>query len=144
MHPPFNPVNPSNPTPLTANIPCTTHPQYRLIFGFHWLGGNMDDVATGRTVQAGTWDYYGLRRLADENAIFVAPNGLNAGWGNAGGEDVAFVDALVRSLEDDLCVNPRLRFATGFSFGGAMSYALACSRSSVFRAVSVIAGGPMS
>lgn len=144
MHPPFNPVNPSNPTPLTANIPCTTHPQYRLIFGFHWLGGNMDDVATGRTVQAGTWDYYGLRRLADENAIFVAPNGLNAGWGNAGGEDVAFVDALARNLEDDLCVNPRLRFATGFNFGGAINYAFACSRNSVFCAVSVIAGGPMS
>ena len=29
-----------------------SHP-YRLIFGFHWLGGTSTDVDTGRTVQTG-------------------------------------------------------------------------------------------
>jgi hypothetical protein len=58
---------------------------YRLVFGFHWLGGTSPDVATGRTVETGTWAYYGLQRLADNSAIFVAPQGLNNGWANVHG-----------------------------------------------------------
>jgi poly(3-hydroxybutyrate) depolymerase len=46
---------------------------HRLVFGFHWLGGTSTDVATGRTVETGTWAYYGLQRLANNSAIFVAP-----------------------------------------------------------------------
>ncbi|WP_374195827.1 hypothetical protein [Streptomyces sp. ISL-24] len=58
---------------------------YRLVFGFHWLGGSATDVATGRTVETGTWAYYGLQRLAGNSAVSVAPQGLNNGWANAGG-----------------------------------------------------------
>jgi len=108
---------------------------YRLIFGFHWLNGNATDVATGRTVETGTWAYYGLKRLANDSAIFVAPQGLNNGWGNAGGEDVAFVDDMIALIEGDLCVDTTQRFSLGFSYGGAMSYALACARPDVFRAI---------
>ena len=28
---------------------------YKLIFGLHWLGGTMTDVATGQTVQRDVW-----------------------------------------------------------------------------------------
>lgn len=118
--------------------------QYKLIFCLHWLGGTMTDVATGRTMQTNVWDYYGLRRLANENAIFVAPQGLNNGWANSGGEDLTFIDAMIRTIESDLCVNQRLRFATGFSYGGAMSYSIACSRAKDFRAVAVLSGGLLS
>ncbi|TPQ22588.1 cellulose-binding protein [Streptomyces sporangiiformans] len=117
---------------------------HRLVFGFHWLGGTSTDVATGRTVETGTWAYYGLQRLANNSAIFVAPQGLNNGWANAGGEDVTFVDDMIRRIEADLCVDTTQRFATGFSYGGAMSYALACSRATVFRAVAVLGGGQLS
>jgi len=117
---------------------------YRLVLGFHWLGGTAGDVATGRTVETGTWAYYGLQRLADNSAIFVAPQGLNNGWGNAGGEDVTFVDDMLRWIEADLCVDTTQRFALGFSYGAAMSYALACSRATVFRAVAVQSGGQLS
>ncbi|CCA77292.1 related to esterase D, partial [Serendipita indica DSM 11827] len=108
---------------------------YKLIFGFHWLNGNMNNVAPG---------YYGLRNLAGESAIFVAPNGLNSGWGNNGGEDITFVDNMISTIESQLCVDETQRFATGFSYGGAMSYSLACSRPNVFRAVAVIAGAQLS
>jgi hypothetical protein len=74
---------------------------YRLVFGFHWLGGTATDVATGRSVEAGTWSYYGLQRLANNSAIFVAPQGLNNGWANAGGEDVTFVDDMIRRIDGD-------------------------------------------
>lgn len=88
--------------------------------------------------------YFGLLPLSNDDAIFVAPNGLNSGWANSGGEDVAFINALVSPIETGLCVNPKLRFATGFSYGGGMSYSLACSRADVFRAVAVIAGAQLS
>ncbi len=117
---------------------------YRLVFGFHWLGGTATDVATGRTVETGTWAYYGLQRLAGNSAVFVAPQGLDNGWGNAGGEDVTLVDDIVKRVESDLCVDTTQRFAVGFSYGAAMSYALACSRATVFRAVAVQSGGQLS
>ncbi|GAA2217231.1 hypothetical protein GCM10010360_35170 [Streptomyces nogalater] len=117
---------------------------YRLVFGFHWLGGTSTDVATGRTVDTGTWAYYGLQRLADNSAVFVAPQGLNNGWANTGGEDITFVDDMIRRIEADLCVDQTQRFALGFSYGAAMSYSLACSRATVFRAVAVQSGGVLS
>ncbi|KXJ88966.1 Alpha/Beta hydrolase protein [Microdochium bolleyi] len=117
---------------------------YKLIFGLHWLSGTMTDVATGQTVQRDVWDWYGLRRLANEGAIFIAPQGLNNGWANNGGEDITFIDTLVKNAQDKLCVETSQIFATGFSYGGAMSYSLACSRPNVFRAVAVLSGGLLS
>ncbi|MEU8198785.1 cellulose binding domain-containing protein [Microbispora amethystogenes] len=121
----------------------SNHP-YRLIFGFHWVGGTATDVATGQTVQRDVWSYYGLQRLANNSAIFVAPQGLNNGWGNAGGEDITFVDDMIRQIEGALCVDTTQLFATGFSYGGAMTYAIACARATVFRAVAVQSGGQLS
>lgn len=119
------------------------HP-YRLIFGIHWLGGNAGDVANGGTVEP----YYGLQTLANESAIFVAPQGLNTamgtGWPNTGGQDVAFLDAITQAVEADLCVDTSQLYALGFSYGGGMSYALACARASVFRAVAIYDGGLIS
>ncbi|MEO3752432.1 hydrolase [Streptomyces sp. B6B3] len=112
----------------------SSHP-YRLVLGFHWLGGSAQDVATGRIVETGTWAYYGLQQRADDSTIFVAPQGLNSGWGNAGGEDVVFTDDMLAMIEADLCVDTTLRFSIGFSYGGAMSHSLACSRPDVFRAI---------
>ncbi|GIJ27207.1 hypothetical protein Vqi01_23690 [Micromonospora qiuiae] len=117
---------------------------YRLVFGFHWLGGTAVDVDTGQTVQRDVWSYYGLRQLANNTTIFVAPQGLNNGWANSGGEDVTFVDDMLRQIESNLCVETTLRFALGFSYGGGMSFALACARPNVFRAVAVYAGGQIS
>jgi poly(3-hydroxybutyrate) depolymerase len=114
--------------------------RYRLIFGLHWLGGTMNSVVKGQMVQP----YYGLERLTNNTAIFVAPQGLNNGWANTGGEDVAFVDDMIKTIEADLCVDEKLRFSTGFSYGGAMSFSLACSRHKVFRAVAVLSGARLS
>ena len=112
--------------------------QYRLVFGYHWLGGTMQQVASGGS-DGDVYAHYGLRRLANNTAIFVAPQGLNNGWGNSGGEDVTFTDDMIRRIENDLCVDTAQRFALGFSYGGAMSYALACARATTFRAVAAIA-----
>jgi hypothetical protein len=82
--------------------------------------------------------------LSNNSAIFVAPEGLNNGWSNSGGEDVVFTDDMVRTIQDALCVDTTQLFSLGFSFGGGMSFALACARSNVFRAVAIYSGGVIS
>lgn len=123
----------------------SNHP-YRLVFGFHWRGGTANDVDSGGT-DGYNWSYYGLRRLADNannSTIFVAPQGNGNGWANPGGQDVTFVDAMVNQIESGLCVDTTQLFSAGFSYGAAMSYALACSRATVFRAVAVYSGANLS
>ncbi len=120
--------------------------QYRLFFGFHWNGGTANDVDSGGT-DGYNWSYYGLRRLADNannGTIFVAPQGNGNGWANPGGNDVTFVDDMLRQVEAALCVDTSQIFAGGFSYGGGMSYALACARATVFRAVAVYSGATLS
>jgi poly(3-hydroxybutyrate) depolymerase len=111
---------------------------YRLAFGFHWLGGTADQVASGGT-DGFAFAYYGMLSQSNNSTIFVAPQGLNNGWSNSNGEDVTFTDDMIRLIEGDLCVDTTQLFSVGFSFGGAMSYALACARPTVFRAVAAIA-----
>ena len=109
---------------------------YRLVVGLHWLNGSAADVAGN--------GFYGLQQRAADSAIFVAPQGLDAGWANTGGRDVTLVDDILRTVENELCVDTSQRFALGFSYGAAMSYALACARPAVFRAVAPIAGANLS
>ncbi|MEC3998047.1 ricin-type beta-trefoil lectin domain protein [Actinacidiphila sp. DG2A-62] len=121
------------------------HP-YRLVLGFHWVGGTAEDVDSGGT-DGYNWSYYGLRRLADNDGngtVFVAPQGLNNGWANTNGQDVTFVDDMLRQIEGGLCVDTGQVFSSGFSYGGAMTYALACARPAVFRAVAVYSGANLS
>ncbi|QFU89876.1 RICIN domain-containing protein [Amycolatopsis sp. YIM 10] len=113
------------------------HP-HRLAFGFHWWGGTANDVASGGS-DGYAWAYYGMLSQAGNSTIFVAPQGISNGWANSGGEDVTFTDAMIKLIGDSLCVDAARVFSTGFSYGGAMSYALACARPAVFRAVAAIA-----
>jgi poly(3-hydroxybutyrate) depolymerase len=116
---------------------------YKLMFAWHWRGGNMNDVASGGSDGA-AWAYYGQQKQAAEKAILVAPNGQGAGWANSGDEDIAFLDAMMKQIEGDLCVDTTQRFSMGFSYGAGMSYSIACSRGKDFRAVAVISGAQLS
>ncbi|GGU54644.1 ricin-type beta-trefoil lectin domain protein [Lentzea flava] len=120
--------------------------QYRLFVGLHWRGGTANDVDSGGT-DGYNWSYYGLRRLSDQannGTIFVAPQGNGNGWANPGGQDLTFIDDLVRLLDNSLCIDTGQRYAGGFSYGGGMSYAIACARAKVFRAVVVYSGAELS
>ncbi|WP_290859685.1 ricin-type beta-trefoil lectin domain protein [Hamadaea sp.] len=116
---------------------------YRLIFAYHWRGGTMNDVASGGTSGA-SWAYYGMQEQSNNSAILVAPQGFGNGWANNNGEDLAFTDAMVSRIQGDLCVDTAQLYAMGFSYGGGMSYAVACARASVFRAVVVYSGAQLS
>ncbi|MGC4903766.1 cellulose binding domain-containing protein [Micromonospora echinospora] len=109
---------------------------YRLIFGFHWLNGSANNVASA--------GYYGLLPLSNNSTIFVAPQGIDNGWANTNGRDLTLFDDISRQVENDLCVDTSQRFALGWSYGGAMSYAVACARPTIVRAVTVISGANLS
>lgn len=112
-----------------------THP-YRLIFALHWLNGSASAVSSA--------GYYGLQPLSNNSTIFVAPQGIDNGWANTNGRDLTLVDDLTNLIEGGLCVDTTQLFALGWSYGGAMSYAIACARPTVFRAVTVLSGANLS
>lgn len=109
---------------------------YKLIFGFHARGGNAAQVTGG-----GNSDYYGLYSHAKGGAIFVAPEGLDAGWRNTDGRDITFVKAMLSEFSAKLCIDQQRIFSVGFSFGGMMSDAIGCAMADVFRAIAPMAGG---
>jgi putative heme-binding domain-containing protein len=65
---------------------------YKLIFGWHWRGGVANDVATGSIIGG---PYYGLESRAAGSAIFVAPEGIDMGWANTNGRDIAFLHSML-------------------------------------------------
>ncbi len=116
---------------------------YRLIVAYHWLNGSAQEVANGGSWASET-PYYGLWNLANNSTIFVAPVGLNAGWANTNGQDVTFTDAILTQVKAELCIDQSRIFATGFSYGAGMSYAIACARPAVFRGVALYSGAQLS
>ncbi len=117
--------------------PATPTP---LVFGWHGRGSDADQARL----------YFGIEDAAAGAAIIAYPNGLpiasmgnQTGWDlGAGGIDVAFFDAMVQQLSDELCIDTARIYSTGHSFGGYMSNALGCFRPDVLRAIGPVAGGP--
>ncbi len=116
---------------------------YALIFGFHWNGGNSKEVDSGGS-NGYNMAHFGLQKLSNNGAIFVAPDGLGGGWANTGGRDLQFVDDMVALIEENYCVDKTRLFANGFSYGGMMSHAVACARADVFRGVAIYDGAELS
>ena len=80
-------------------------------------------------------------------AIYVSPDGTgsgNLGFPNTNGQDEAMTRAIMADLEGKYCVDKARYYATGFSYGGSMSYTAACNMSDVFRAIGAAAGAPIS
>lgn len=117
---------------------------YRLIVAYHWLGGNANQVAAGGNGGSTEEPFYGLWPLANNSTIFVAPEGIDAGWPNTGGRDLAFTDEILKQVQGGLCIDNSRIFATGFSYGAGMSNAVACARANVFRGVALYAGAQLS
>jgi poly(3-hydroxybutyrate) depolymerase len=107
----------------------------------------MGDVDGGGT-SGYTWSYYGLREKADNSTnskmIFITPQGNGNGWANTDNKDLTLVDDLLKLAKGDLCVDTTRVFSMGFSYGGGMTYAIACARAKVFRAAAVYAGAQLS
>jgi hypothetical protein len=102
-------------------------------------------IDVGGTMREYILAYYGLEREANNEAIFVAGEGLpfqgnNLGWANSQGQDLAFLTAMMERFRGELCIDESRIFSTGFSFGGMMSFAVGCATNSVMRAIAPMAG----
>ena len=108
-----------------------------VVWEYHPLGGNAKQGIT----------MYGLNSKLT-NVIFVSPDGLssggNQGFPNTGGNDEAMTRAINAEIEAKYCTDKARYFATGFSYGGSMSYTAACNMSDVFRAIGAMSGAPIS
>lgn len=107
---------------------------YKLIFAWHQLDGNDKQMYNN--------GYYHLLNLSGNSAIFVAPNGQKngaactgtgngesgCGWPNSNNSDLALADAVLAQIEQNFCIDTNRIFATGWSYGGSMSYKHACER----------------
>jgi poly(3-hydroxybutyrate) depolymerase len=107
---------------------------YRLVLAYAWSGASASQVVSA--------NYFTFATLDSKNTIFAAPDaaGGAGSWSNG---DVAFTDAILAQIEGDLCIDKTRVFATGFSFGGGMAMALACTRADVFRAVAFFSGADL-
>lgn len=110
---------------------------YRLFYCSHWIGSTDDQVANGSVNPGGgadNWGYYGLKRMArtaNDPAIFIAPQGLNGSWGEV---DHALFEDILAHAKANLCVDTTRVFATGFSFGGMITYSLSTAKQKKIRA----------
>ena len=142
--------------PGTASSPCTidvsgTSRTYYL---------NLPSGYDGKKPVPVVWEYHPLGGNAKQgitmyqlnnkltNVIFVSPDGLssggNQGFPNTGGNDEAMTRAINAEIEAKYCTDKARYFATGFSYGGSMSYTAACNMSDVFRAIGAMSGAPIS
>lgn len=121
----------------TLVVPAGYSPEtpYPLVFVLHGGGGS----ATAARTQTD------LEKLAGGRAVFAYPSAVRGTWnldaptGKNG--DVALFDAILLAAHNDLCIDGRRVFVTGFSNGAYMANQLACKRGDRIRGVVTHAGG---
>jgi polyhydroxybutyrate depolymerase len=107
-----------------------------LVLVFHGAGGR----------GAGMARHTGFSRDAERHGYAVVyPDGVNRRWNDGRGvggtqDDVAFVRALLDSLDGELGVDRRRIYATGISNGAMFAYRLACDLPGTFAAIAPVAG----
>jgi polyhydroxybutyrate depolymerase len=119
-----------------VHVPALYDPERltMLVLAFHGSGSDAEGAAYVSDLSA----------KSDARGFIVAyPNGIDGDWnccGNTGGDDVAFVEALIDEIAADYCVDSQHVFAAGFSNGGYMSYRLMCELSSRIAAIAPVEG----
>lgn len=104
---------------------------HKLFFIWHWISAKDDDVINN--------GFYGLKRQAmsaNDPVIFIAPQSNDGTWDK---EDHVLFDDLLKLAKTSLCVDTTRVFATGFSFGGMITYSLSIAKQKDLRAVVGIA-----
>jgi poly(3-hydroxybutyrate) depolymerase len=124
---------------------------YKLIIAYHQLDGDDNQMYNNK--------YYHLQPLSNDTTIFVAPNGQknganctsapSCGWPNTKDSDLALADAVVAQVKENFCIDTNRIFATGWSYGGSMSYKTACERplgtaNGFIRGIAVYSGAQLS
>jgi poly(3-hydroxybutyrate) depolymerase len=114
----------------------------RLVFAWHYSGGTAAQIMGNG--YGGSM--YGLKsRMTDTvfvtpQGIAVTPGGVDYGWPNTGGRDIAFARALLSAIAANYCIDTSRVFSTGFSYGGIMSVNVGCQMGDAMRAIGVMSG----
>jgi polyhydroxybutyrate depolymerase len=106
---------------------------YPVVLVLHGDGGTSESFHAG----------FPFERASGTNAILAYPEAPQ-GWDLDtidGNGDIAFVEAIVKTLSERFTVDRRRVFAAGYSRGGFFANMMACQRSGFFRAISSSAGG---
>jgi poly(3-hydroxybutyrate) depolymerase len=111
---------------------------YRFFYTSHWIS------STAEAVQQ--QNFYFLKPLAtaaNDPAIFLAPQALpgnpNGTWDTGKATDQILFDDILAFVKANLCIDTTRVFATGFSYGGMMTYSLSATRQKDIRAAVGIA-----
>jgi len=102
-----------------------------MFYTSHWIGSTSEAVKDQ--------NYYFLKPLAtaaNEPAIFVAPQSDGDTWQQ---KDHALFDDILAFVKQNLCIDTTRVFATGFSFGGMITYSLSVNHQKDIRAAVGIA-----
>lgn len=115
------------------DIPDNYDPEtpHLVFYTSHWINSTAEAVRDG--------NYYDLKPLAEEAgkpAIFVAPQSDDGTWDQI---DHPLFDDLLAYVKDNLCIDETRVFATGFSFGGMITYSLSTNHQTDIRAAVGIA-----
>lgn len=106
-----------------------------LILSFHGLGSTAEQ-------QRGTDGF--VAHSDKDNFIVVYPQAggtlrnLGAAWDLKGSSEITFVNALLDGLEQRACIDRSRVYATGLSYGGAMTDLVACNLADRFAKVAPV------
>ena len=106
-----------------------------LVLSFHGLG-------TSAEQQRGTDGF--VAHSDKDNFVVVYPQAggalgnLGAAWDLRGDSEVAFVNALLARIEQKACIDKARVYATGLSYGGAMTDLVACNLAGTFAKVAPV------
>jgi polyhydroxybutyrate depolymerase len=111
-----------------------------VVLVFHGGGGRAEAIMRNT----------GMNEVADrQHFIAVYPEGsgtagrgrtwnVGVSWDRSSADDVAFVRAILQSLERSFAIDRRRVYATGLSMGGMLTYRLACEMSDTFAAIAPV------
>lgn len=101
---------------------------------FHGWGRQGRNVLTNERI---------TKAAAENGLLLIAPDGLGKSWSFWGGDtrDADFVDQVLADAAKRWPIARERVFVSGFSYGGAMAWRLACLRGDAFAGYLPIAGG---
>ena len=104
-----------------------------LLIHFHGWGRTGKNVANNKKVAGAA---------KETGVVLLAPNGLGKSWSfwNTPSRDVPFVEAMIEDAAKRFPIDRERIYVSGFSYGAAMAWRLACERGAEFAGFLTMAG----